>query len=358
MKALERTSRKIEHIEHTLHLSSKERAPHSFDDIQFVHQSLPNIDVDNVVIHTNVGELFLSSPIFINAMTGGGGERTISINRSLAKMAKKYNMAIAVGSQMAAIRDKNERATFEVVREENPSGIVISNLGSEATVAEAKEAVEMVNADALQIHLNVVQELVMPEGDRQFSGALDRIRDIVESLTVPVIVKEVGFGMSKETATKLANVGVNVIDVGGAGGTNFAKIENLRRDYALDLFNDWGIPTAAAICEVKTSQPFLSVIGTGGIRTGLDIAKAISLGCSAVGIAGLFLKDLHQNGPEGLESTVERLHYELKMVMTVLGIKKIDDLRKVPLIISGETFHWLKQRGIPTKNYAQRVYPH
>ncbi|MCT8138875.1 type 2 isopentenyl-diphosphate Delta-isomerase [Anaerobacillus sp. CMMVII] len=353
---MDRTSRKIEHIEHTLKLSCEES--HSFDDIKFVHQSLPNIDVDNVEIETKVGELFLSSPIFINAMTGGGGERTSDINRELAKVARKYNMPMAVGSQMAAIKDSKERASFEVVREENPSGIVISNIGSETTVSQAIEAVEMVAANALQIHLNVVQELVMPEGDRHFSGVLDRLRDIVEHLSVPIIVKEVGFGMSRETATKLANIGINIIDVGGSGGTNFARIENHRRAQSFELFNDWGIPTAASICEVKTSQPFISVIGTGGIKTGLDIAKALSLGSSAVGVAGMFLKELHQNGPEGLQFTVEQLHYELKMVMAALGIKKIDDLRKVPLIISGETFHWLKQRGIPTKNYAQRVYPH
>lgn len=356
MKRLDRTSRKIEHIEHTLQLSRKEK--HSFDDIKFVHQSIPNIDVGDVQLNTNVGELSISSPIFINAMTGGGGERTISINRSLAQIAHKYNLAIAVGSQMAAIKDPKERASFEIVREENPHGIVIGNLGSEATVEQAKEAVAMINANALQIHLNVVQELVMPEGDREFSGSLDRIRAIVEELSVPVIVKEVGFGMSKEMATKLASIGVTMIDVGGSGGTNFAKIENLRREISIDLFNDWGIPTAAAICEVKSSQPFISVIGTGGIRTGLDIAKALSLGCSAVGVAGLFLKQLHDHGSVGVESTVEKLLYELKFIMTALGVRKIDELRKVPLVISGETFHWLRQRGIATKSYAQRVYPH
>ncbi len=356
MNGLDRASRKIEHIEHTLKLASNES--NSFQDIKFVHQSLPNIDVDQVDIHTTVGELKLSSPIFINAMTGGGGERTVGINRSLAKIAKKYDLAMAVGSQMAAIKDSKERATFEVVREENPTGIVISNIGSEATVEQAKEAVEMLRANALQIHVNVVQELVMPEGDRKFSGVLDRIKEIVDEISVPVIVKEVGFGMSKETATKLANVGVNIIDVGGAGGTNFAKIENLRREQALDLFNDWGISTAASICEVKQSQPFFSVIGTGGIKTGLDIAKAISLGASAVGVAGMLLKELHENGINGLETTVERLISELRLVMTALGIKKIDELRKVPIVINGETHHWLRQRGIATKNYAQRVYPH
>lgn len=353
MKVLDRASRKIEHIKHTLKLSSVESRP--FDEIKFVHQSIPNINVDEVEINTTVGELNISSPIFINAMTGGGGEPTIRINRALARLAKKNDMGMAVGSQMAALKDRNERRSFEVVREENPNGVIISNLGSEATVEQAKAAVEMIDANALQIHLNVIQELVMPEGDRSFSGTLDRIKAIVEGLSVPVIIKEVGFGISKEVATKLANIGIKIIDIGGYGGTNFAKIENLRRDDTFDLFNDWGISTAASICEVKATHPFISVIGTGGIKTGLDIAKAISLGASAVGIAGLFLKQFHENNFEGLEATVEKLHFELKMVMTALGVKNIDDLRKVPIVISGETYHWLEQRGITTKNYALRV---
>ncbi len=355
MNVLDRASRKIEHIEHTLKLSSIETRP--FDEIKFVHQSIPNISVDEVEINTKIGELNLSSPIFINAMTGGGGEPTIRINRALSKLAKKYKMGMAVGSQMAALKNRSERRSFEVVREENPNGIIISNLGSEATVEQARAAVEMIDADALQIHLNVIQELIMPEGDRSFSGALDRIKAIVENISVPVIIKEVGFGISKEVATKLANIGVNMIDIGGYGGTNFAKIENLRREDSLELFNDWGIPTGASICEVKATQPFISVIGTGGMKTGLDIAKAISLGASAVGIAGLFLKQFHENDFEGLELTVERLHFELKMVMTALGIKKVADLRKVPIVISGETYHWLEQRGISTKNYALRILP-
>lgn len=355
MNCLNRTSRKIDHIEHTLKMPNPKN--HSFEDIKFIHQSLPNIDVDEIILDTKIGELPLSSPIIINAMTGGGGGRTVEINRSLAKIARKYNMPIAVGSQMAALKDKNERYTFQVVREENPSGIVISNLGSEATLEQAIESVAMIEADALQIHLNVIQELVMPEGDRHFSGAIKRIQEIVENVSVPVIVKEVGFGMSKESATKLANLGVSIIDVGGYGGTNFARVENLRREETLQMFNDWGIPTAAAICEVKTSQPFLSVIGTGGIKTGLDIAKAISLGSSAAGVAGMFLRELHENGMDGLEQKVETLFFELKMVMTALGVKKIDDLRRVPLLISGETYHWLEQRGIPTKPYALRVLP-
>lgn len=355
MTGLDRTTRKIEHIQHSLELPKE--TIHSFDDIKFVHQSLPNIDIDSIQIETNVGELSLSSPIFINAMTGGGGERTIRINRALAKIAQRYNLAIAVGSQMSALRDINERPSFEVVRHENPNGVVIANLGSEATVEQAKQAIDMIAADALQIHLNVIQELVMPEGDRAFSGAIKRISEIVEAVSVPVIVKEVGFGISKETAMRLTNIGVTVIDVGGYGGTNFAKIENMRRAKSLEIFNDWGIPTAASICEVKAAKPLLSIIGTGGIQSGLDIAKALSLGASAVGLAGLLLKDLHEGGEEALVETVERLHLELKLVMTALGCKKITDLRKVPIIISGQTYHWLEQRGVSTKNYGIRVFP-
>lgn len=355
MKSLERISRKIEHIEHTLKLDSS--SVDSFENIKFIHQSLPNIDVSDVKFDTSVGELDFSSPIFINAMTGGGGERTIHINQALAKVAHKFNMAIAVGSQMSALKNKEERSSFEVVRKENPDSIIISNLGSEATVEQAQEAIEMIDANALQIHLNVIQELIMPEGDRQFTNALNRIKEIVENVSVPVIVKEVGFGMSRETAAKLANIGVHIVDIGGYGGTNFARIENHRRKQSVDIFNDWGIPTPVSICEVKTSHPFISVIGTGGISNGLHIAKALSLGASLVGVAGLFLKELHYNGVEGIESTVERLHFELKMVMTALGVKKIEDLRKVPLIISGDTYHWLEQRGVATKNYATRVLP-
>jgi isopentenyl-diphosphate delta-isomerase len=347
-----RARRKIEHIEHAL--SIDQVGAHGFDDIVFVHQSLPNIRTNDIDLRTTLGELSLSSPLFINAMTGGGGQATLEINKGLAEAAKECHIAMAVGSQMAAVKDVNERPSFEIVRQVNPNGVIFANIGSEATVEEAKRAVDMIEANGLQIHLNVIQELTMPEGDRDFTGALARIEQIVRDVGVPVIVKEVGFGMSKETALQLANVGVTIVDVGGFGGTNFARIENKRRASMLSYFNDWGISTTASIVEVSQTVSRLSVIGSGGVRTAFDAAKAIALGAAAVGVAGLFLKVLVEQGVESLIDEIETLHADLSLIMSALGAKTIEELRRVPLVIRGDTHHWLTERGFDTKVYSCR----
>ena len=351
---MDRVRRKVDHIQHTL--SQTLPNAHSFDDITFVHQSIPNIKVDDVNLSTQIGELTVSSPIFINAMTGGGGEKTFEINQKLARIAAKNQMAVSVGSQMSAIKDRLQRESYEIVRKENPQGIVIGNLGSEATVDQAKAAVDMIQADALQIHLNVVQELVMPEGDRDFTNALKRIERIIQNVGVPVIIKEVGYGISRETATQLRDIGVRIIDVGGSGGTNFSKIENLRRAQQLSIFNEWGIPTAAAICEVKEAYSDISIIGSGGIMNTSHIVKALALGASSVGVAGLFLRKLYSEGEESLDAFVKMMHEELKFVMTALGVSSVEQLHHVPLIIGGSTHHWLNERRIDTKAYANRKY--
>ncbi|MCQ6273863.1 type 2 isopentenyl-diphosphate Delta-isomerase [Bacillus sp. V3B] len=347
-----RSKRKWDHIQFAL-AKGQERLT-GLDDIVFVHQSLPNIGLSHVTLDTKIGELFLSSPIFINAMTGGGGEKTLHINRDLARVAKEFGMAIAVGSQMSALKNMEEENTYHIVRKENPTGIVIGNLGSEATVEEAKKAVDMLEANALQIHLNVIQELTMPEGDRDFSDALKRIQAIVNGIDQPVIVKEVGFGMSKDVVSQLYSIGVNVVDIGGYGGTNFAKIENERRNRLLQFFNDWGIPTAASIIEAKNSGCRMDVISSGGIQTSLEIAKSIALGANAVGIAGYFLKVLVKNGIEELMAEVALIHEELSIIMTALGARTISELQQVPLVLNGKTHHWLHERNIDTKQYSQR----
>ncbi|UGB29283.1 type 2 isopentenyl-diphosphate Delta-isomerase [Metabacillus sp. B2-18] len=347
-----RAQRKIEHIQHAL--STGQQRSNGFDDVTFVHQSLPNLSVDDINLSSNVGELSLSSPLFINAMTGGGGEDTVIINEALAKAAAETKIAVAVGSQMSAIKDSSERPSYEIMRKVNSKGIILANLGSEATVDQAKTAIDMIEANALQIHINVVQELVMPEGDRDFTNAIKRIENIVKNVKVPVIVKEVGFGMNREVATHLAEIGVSAIDVGGFGGTNFSKIENMRREQVLSYFNSWGISTAASIAEVKHGQHDMSIIGSGGIRHSLDVAKAIGLGASAVGVAGYFLKIFIEKGYDELVQEIKQIHTDLTYIMTALGVKTIKGLQEAPLVISGNTHHWLNERGIETSSYSRR----
>ena len=348
-----RAKRKKEHIDHALSTGQKRLT--GFDDITFVHVSLPETALSQVDTSTKIGELFLSSPIFINAMTGGGGQTTLEINRALARAAAETNIPVAVGSQMSALNDPAERPSYEVVRQENPKGLVFANLGSEATVDQAQRAVDMIEADLLQIHLNVIQEIVMPEGDRCFEGRLRRIEEICRTVSVPVSVKEVGFGMSRETATHLFNAGAAAVDVGGYGGTNFSEIENLRRDQAVEFFNQWGISTAASIAEVSTvCSEHGTVIASGGLQNALDLAKSIALGASAAGMAGYFLKVLTTSGEDALVEEITGLISDLKRIMTVLGCKTIDELKKAPLVLKGDTYHWLKARGIDSSAYSMR----
>jgi isopentenyl-diphosphate delta-isomerase len=348
-----RSERKWDHIRFAL--ETGQVRSNALDDIHFVHQSLPELNINDVRLEHSFGGLSLSSPIFINAMTGGGGEKTLRINKELAAAARMTGTAMAVGSQMAALKDPSERYTYETVRNENPNGIVIGNLGSEATPEQALAAVEMIAADALQLHLNVVQELTMPEGDRDFTGVLKRIERIVNRINVPVIIKETGFGMSRETIAALVSVGVSIVDVGGFGGTNFAKIENMRRKTALPFFDDWGIPTAVSIIEAKADFSDVCVIGSGGIQNSLDIVRGIAIGADAVGVAGYFLKILIEDGLEALIEEIETIHKEITILMTALGAKTIADLKNAPVIISGESYHWLKQRGIDTTEFSRRT---
>lgn len=348
-----RMSRKMEHVRHALELGVSGR--NGLADIRLVHNCLPDASTDTIAFSTRIGDLTLSSPIFINAMTGGARE-TESINRELAVVAREKGLAMAVGSQMSAIRDKEVISSYRIVRDINPNGIVFANLGSEATVDQAFEAVEMVEANALQIHLNVMQELIMPEGDRDFRGALERIAAIAQRLPVPVIVKEVGFGIMAEGAAKLKEAGVPIVDVGGAGGTNFAAIENARRNGELNWLNDWGHPTSVALLETLSVYKPGSVIASGGIATSADIIRALCLGASAVGLAGAFLRVLQTEGTDAALSRADELHEGLKLMMTALGAKTVPELWRQPVVVGGESAAWCAARGIDTAAFARRGF--
>jgi isopentenyl-diphosphate delta-isomerase len=356
-----RIPRKMEHVHHALQLGQS--GDQGFSDIKLIHNCLPETSLGLISLRTQIGELNLSSPFIINAMTGGALE-TEEINRELAVAAKECGLAMAVGSQMSAIKNKEVAPSYRIARQMNPKGIIFGNLGSEATLDQAEQAAEMIQADGLQIHLNVMQELIMPEGDRNFTGMLERIRMIVTHVHVPVIVKEVGFGMSYESVAALMQAGVTIIDIGGYGGTNFAAIENARRNNQMNWLNDWGCKTSIALLEamdaakrkhsVDASLNEMSIIGSGGIRGSLEACKALAMGASAVGVAGAFLRVLREQGTVALIQRINEMHYELKLLLTALGASTIEKLWKSPLVITGETAEWCGLRGIDITNYARR----
>ncbi|MBO8163028.1 MAG: type 2 isopentenyl-diphosphate Delta-isomerase [Brevibacillus sp.] len=358
---MSRSKRKWEHIQHAL--DEKEAEQKGLDQVRFLPNSLPNMSYGNISLTVQLHHLSLSSPVMINAMTGGSPE-TKQVNQKLAVIAREKKLAMAVGSQMAALRDPAQADSYQIVRRENPDGLVFANLGAEATSDEAVRAVEMIAADGLQIHLNVVQELLMPEGNRDFSDCLFRIERIAEELAryrpdVLLIVKEVGFGMSRRSIRQLADAGVKIIDLGGAGGTNFARIENQRREKPLAMFESWGTSTLESLLEAAASGVGqVSFIASGGIRHGLDIAKALSLGASAVGMAGFFLRLVHELPMERCLEEVDHLHHQLRVAMTALGAAQPRDLQRAALTFSPEVAEWARQRGIVLSRYTLRDEDH
>lgn len=327
-----------------------QRSP--FDDIELLHNPIPELRIEDIDLNSTIGGLFTSSPLLINAMTGGAVD-ALSINQQLAMVAHELNIPMAVGSQMAAIRNRDVEHTFSIVRKENPNGIVIANIGQEASLEHAQRAIDMIQADALQIHLNVMQELIMPEGDRDFTGTLKRISTILDNIPLPIIVKEVGFGVSMEAVLKIQSIGVQIIDVGGKGGTNFASIENRRANERYAFLNDWGISTPASLLECS-QLPHLQVIGSGGIRNGLDVVKTLALGASLVGMAGSVLAKVYHEGVEGTLQFLRQVHEEIRVVMTAIGVTNIESLHHYPVIVKGDTKAWCEARGIPVHQLGRR----
>lgn len=347
----ERAERKKEHITHAIALEGKS-SPY-WEDIRLVHRALFDNAFDKIDTQTALFGKKLSFPLIINALTGGA-DGLEKINASLAGIAGELQVGMAVGSQTAGITNKEVRHTYEIVRKTNPDGLILANVSALAKPETAREAVEMIQADALQLHLNGVQELLMTEGDRDFQGLAENIRKIAEDSPVPVIVKEVGFGISRETALELYNLGAQGLDIGGSGGTNFAAIELSRRKDGsgqddighLEPLVDWGIPTPLSLLEVMSLKLPIPVIAGGGIKTPLDIMKALVIGAQAAGIAGPFLKILVLEGEERLRQHIVHLREGLKVLMMAAGAGNIRMLPGLPLVVLGNTREWCTQRGI------------
>lgn len=346
-----RQKRKVEHVR----LALEERGGGSgLGDLVLVHNSLPELALAEVDLSTALLGCRLEQPLIINAMTGGAPE-VGAINRDLARVARALGLAMAVGSQRAGLEDPAVAATYSVVREENPDGVVLANLGAGAGVADARRAMAMVRADILQVHLNAPQELAMAEGDRDFRGQLDAIAGLVAA-GLPVLVKECGFGMSRETAARLHAAGVRAVDVAGRGGTNFARIEARRAGVRLEpALEEWGIPTAASLLEVLgAGLPGLEVVASGGVRYGSEAAAALAAGAAAVGMAGPVLQALHRGGVAGCRTFLERVLASLRAAVLLAGARNLAELRRCPLVVRGDTAAWCRARGIDADAYARR----
>ncbi len=349
--------RKLEHIEISITKDVESEESNGFEDIILIHRALPQIDFNEIDVKTVFLGREISMPIVIAGMTGGH-KKAKEINKNLAIAAEKLNIPLGVGSQRAALEKKELEDTFSVVRDYAPNAFVIANIGIvqfcvEYTVEHAEMAVEMIGADAIALHLNPLQEILQEEGDRNFSCCLDAIREIKKSLNVPVIVKETGAGISLEDAVLIEKAGADAIDVGGLGGTNFAKIEFYRNNNEkAKLFFNWGIKTAISLIECLSSTN-IPIIATGGIRNGLEVAKSIALGAIACGIALPFLKKAVISSQEVLKEA-KKIEEELKMAMFLTGSKNIEELKKVNVIIKGFVKEWLDARGIEISSFARR----
>ncbi|HFU4448263.1 TPA: type 2 isopentenyl-diphosphate Delta-isomerase [Streptococcus suis] len=340
-------------------LQYKEESPSDLTETRFVHQSLPELSLDQVDVRTCFAGFELAHPFYINAMTGGSA-KTGEINRTLGILAHYTGVPIAAGSLSAAMKDPNLLDTFSVLRKENPKGLIFANLGAHHGLDNAKRAVAALEANALQIHVNAPQEIVMPEGDRDFSMWLKNIETLVRELEVPVIVKEVGFGMSRETVSQLQSVGVKTIDISGTGGTDFAKIENARRSQSkLDFLEGWGQSTLVSTLEALEArgQKELSILASGGVKTSLDIVKLLAVGADAVGMSNRILQLVKDGDGEHLQAAcleLDNMKEEIRAIVGMLGAKNLTELRTKDLILAPKVQNWCEARGIDWKAYANR----
>ena len=335
------------------------RTAAGWDDVHLLHDALPDVDADAVDLSTRFLGRKLALPLVISGMTGGH-PRAQAINELLARVAGRRGVAIGVGSQRAALRDPSLIPTYSVVREAAPKAFVVGNIGISQLIpqdgegplraADVRAIVRMVRADALAVHLNYLEESVQPEGQTRARGAARALRRIVRASPVPVIAKETGAGISREVALRLRGLGVAAVDVGGVGGTSFAAVEaeraRERGDEARSLlgtrFRDWGLPTAVAVIGAAVAR--LPVVATGGVRSGLDAAKALALGATLVGV-GRPLLQAALAGEAAVELWLDQFELELRTATFLSGVARVRDLPRVRTVVSGETGRWLDELG-------------
>ena len=356
--------RKLSHIQTTLHEPVQSHVSTGFDDVRLIHKALPEIDRNEIDLSTELFGHKMNAPLIIESMTGGT-PMAAKINRTLARVAQKLGIGMGVGSQRAALEDHRLAYTYQAAREAAPSIPLFANLGCpqlsrEDYLKRAEEAISMIDATGLFIHLNALQESVQYEGETNFSKMIDRISTLARKISVPVLVKETGAGISMETARALTNAGVKGVNVSGLGGTSWAGVEYYRAKdggHSLQMelgttYWDWGIPTVPSIIEVAKSTP-LKVFASGGVRNGLHVAKAIALGAHYGGLALPMLKSA-ASGEKAATAKISTVIEELRNALFLTGSKSLSELQHAPLVITGNTYLWLTQRGFDPQQYALR----
>jgi len=338
-KVTQTSSRKADHIRINLTEDVRSGLTTGLERYRFVHQALPELNLGEIDLSSTLFGKKINAPILISSMTGGTDEAE-KINLTLAEAAQHAHIAMGLGSQRAAIENPDLASTFQV-RRVAPDILLFANLGAIQLnygygYAECLKAVEMVEADALILHFNSLQEAVQPEGDTRFAGLLAKIEAMCKALPVPVIAKEVGWGFSELAARRLADAGVSAIDVAGAGGTSWSQVEMYRATTESQArlaaaFLDWGIPTADSIAMIRRAAPKQVIIASGGIRSGVDIAKCIALGAAMGGMAGPFLKAA-VNSLEDTIQTITEIRNEIQICMFASGAGSLETLRQTPMI--------------------------
>jgi isopentenyl-diphosphate delta-isomerase len=332
--------RKADHIR--INLERNVQFPHlttGLERYRFVHQALPELNLSEINTQVTLFGKTISAPILISSMTGGT-DLALKINRNLAEAAQTHKIALGLGSQRAGIRNPEVAYTYKV-RDVAPDVLLFGNLGAVQFnygygLDECRRAVEMIGADALILHFNVLQEAVQPEGDTNFAGLLPKVEAVCRMLEVPVIAKEVGWGFSEKNVRDLANAGVSAIDVAGSGGTSWSEVEYHRapNDFHARVaaaFADWGIPTSEAVRYAVAGAPHLPIFASGGLKDGIDIAKSIALGATLGGLAGAFLKAADVS-VEAVDQLIRELNAQLRIAMLCSGAETIADLQRTPLL--------------------------
>jgi isopentenyl-diphosphate delta-isomerase len=334
------SQRKKDHVDLTITNQTQYQMTSGFERFYFQHNALPEINFDEISTEASLLNNSFSFPLFISSMTGGYTEAG-PVNEILSIFCEANNIPFGVGSQRAMLVDENQINSFSIARKKAPNAFIAGNIGGvqlikDWTIQHTRKLIDSIEANALIVHLNPLQELMQPEGDRSFLGVLQGIETLVKHAGIPIIVKETGAGISRYSAERLLNIGVQVIDVSGSGGTSWSKVENQRATNKTPqhLFDEWGIPTVECLRQISSIEwkEDFELIASGGIRSALDIGKALCLGANFTATAQPVIKAVIENGYDGLESYYKSLVKDFKTLLLLLGCSSPHELNRSHLL--------------------------